>query len=490
MRSRFIKTIFIFCLIFSVFGFPRKGYSLDLGGGFSLNPLDLANAIWDVFQEVGSDATSEVLDGLGGKATEDFEDLDTLQSREALKKAVGNRVRNMALSFASTTNPGGVTNTNERYQVITNDIVNQIISNLDNTGIFDGNLIPFSRDEFRDFISNIYLNDVFTNIPDIAFGDYYNDGNIQSGVGNDGYGGSLDQNLVQVTMKPLYPKPGDLVDISVKDLGGNENNSFIEWSKDGQILLSGIGSKTLSQHQINRRGLPETIRIFIKRQDNSIVQTDFRITPAEIDLVYETYTKTPPFYKGKTDVTFESLVKIVAIPHILSPFGNRINGNDLNYRWKINGDVISEYSGRGLNEVYYKIPMTDNEVEVVVDVETFDGEFKAQEIMNINLNSPEVLTYQDHPTLGIIYENEMRDLINLDQDELVIKAFPFFFNKDSSLDFNWFLNYERLPIANSDTVTIGNSNTESGVSYFSVNVSNRNSVLQNGSKNFDIIFNE
>jgi hypothetical protein len=251
-----------------------------------------------------------------------------------------------------------------------------------------------------------------------------------------------------------------------------------------------VGEKTLRRFEINRDGAREVISIFIRKEDGSVVRKNFTIIPTEIDIIYESYTYTPPFYKGKTDITSESLIKVIAIPHVLSSFGNIIPKESLNYKWRVNDQVITEYSGRGRNKIYYNIPFVVEELEVTVDIESPSGDFKTTEVITLSVNRPEVLIYQDHPTLGTVYVNELKDRVLLNKGEINFRAVPYFFNKRSLLEFTWKMNGEIIEDFVNNIITLRNDTGVEGQTNISLIINNKEKRLQNASKIFDIMFNE
>ena len=476
-----VKKSFVCILILSSTLFPLKSDLLS----DVLDPLDLANAIWDIFMEMGTEIANETI----GKLDTDYTEIDELEDISS-EEYFESQIQKMFEEYTSTSTPL-LTNVDQNNQQtnleLAGSTVGNIIDNLSERGVFRNQLFPFSEEEFSNILTNIYVDTIFNDIPNKVFGPADGLGSLSTA---DQIDSNLQSDFIQVTMTPEYPAPGDMVDIKIEDFGNNSNNSFIEWSSENIILLSGVGENTLRSFQLNSDGLPEIVSIFIRRDDGSATRKDFKIIPSEIDIIYETYTYTPPFYKGKSDVSSESLVKIIAIPHVLSSSGNRIPTEDLNYRWRINDDVMTDYTGRGFNKVYYEIPFTEDSIEVTVEIESPAGEFKTTEVIVLSVNQPEVLIYQDHPTLGTVYSNELKNSVLLENEEITFRAAPFFFNKRSLLSFNWKMNSENVTEFLSNIITLRNEGGVGGETNISLEVNNREKRLQKASKFFDIIFNE
>lgn len=294
------------------------------------------------------------------------------------------------------------------------------------------------------------------------------------------------EDRLEITITPANIRPGDTVNIKVRNLANPISSSFVIWTKDGRTILRGVGEDEVST-VINSQGTPESVYLYIQKEDGVEIFREIVLHPTEIDLIHEPITKTHPFYDGKPLFTHESSVKFIALPQIVGADGNILDFLSLDYEWRVNNKVIE--SGVGKNVIYYNSPFISEPIEVVVDVKTPDGSVTSNKAVYLTPGEPLVLIYEDNPIYGIIYEKAITSEINLDRKELLLKAVPFYFNNVDVLDFNWYVNNNAIPNFNDDYIILRNEEEGEGTSNIYIEVNNLNKRLQSNYQSFDIMFN-
>ncbi len=162
-----------------------------------------------------------------------------------------------------------------------------------------------------------------------------------------------------------------------------------------------------------------------------------------VDLVYESKTYTPPFYKGRALPGSESQIKIVAVPNLTLKNGDRGRVENLNFTWKKNSKVLGESSGPGKNTLLLKtgrLPGDSDIVEVIVSAE--DGA-SAESTMAIQGFSPSLSLYLNDPVLGIRMERAIGTNFTLRESEASFVAYPYFFEvtdrNSPTISYSWSL---------------------------------------------------
>ncbi|MEK7505470.1 MAG: hypothetical protein AAB597_01035 [Patescibacteria group bacterium] len=202
-----------------------------------------------------------------------------------------------------------------------------------------------------------------------------------------------------------------------------------------------------------------------------------------VDLVYESKTYTPPFYKGRALPGSESQIKIVAIPNLILKNGNVGRVENLNFTWKKNSKVLGESSGLGKNTLLLKtgrLPGDSDIVEVIVSAE--DGA-SAESTTAIQGFSPSPSLYLNDPVLGIKLEKSVGANLSLQESEVTIVAYPYFFEvadrNSPTISYDWFLGgIKANSRPNYPSEIILRRGSEGGSIGLSLSISNPSKILE------------
>ncbi|MBU3968978.1 hypothetical protein KJ991_02060 [Patescibacteria group bacterium] len=267
----------------------------------------------------------------------------------------------------------------------------------------------------------------------------------------------------------------------------------ITWSLDTKIALKGIGAKNL-HFKTGSVGSINKIGVVIKTLDGNIIYKDIIITPSDVDMLWESYTYTPPFYKGKALDTQESLIKIVAIPHIVDADGNKLSSENLIYKWKTKGELRSEASGFGKNVYVFRNGIVPVLETIEVGVSSIDGTSLTNKSLTLTITDTKPIIYRNDPLLGVLFNRALAGTININSvggNEIRLSAYPFFFsiikNKEE-IDYSWKMNRKILNI-DSDSVVFTKPAT-AGSSQIELRATGDLSVFQRGYVGFSIDFDE
>jgi hypothetical protein len=291
---------------------------------------------------------------------------------------------------------------------------------------------------------------------------------------------------LEIKISPTNPSPGEIIKISLSSFSTELDRAYIEWTNKGKVLLSGIGEKTLSDFIASQDGSTDIINIYVRKFEGGVIERVIKIVPSEIDIIYEANTQIPPFYSGKSNFTHESMIKIIAMPRVLDDSGIIINHKDFKYTWSVNDKKITEYSGIGKNTLFFESDFITESLKINLEVEHMYSDFRTSKNMALVPQNPMVLNYEVNPIFGIIFDKSLPEEVQLDRKELTIKSFPYFFNKNSFIDFSWFMNDNLITQIKDDKITVGNETEQGGSSLISLRVSNLEKRLQSANTRINI----
>ena len=160
----------------------------------------------------------------------------------------------------------------------------------------------------------------------------------------------LQESDIDISSIPQNPEPYQDVTLKLVSYAVDLNKSVIEWRSGSKIILSGYGKTTYSF----KTSGPNTTIVFDititpPGSMNSITKR-VGVSPSEVEVLWEAADGyTPPFYKGKSFISREGKIRVVAIPNtnvITQGKGN------ITYTWKSDNSVIQEASGYNLSLIH------------------------------------------------------------------------------------------------------------------------------------------
>lgn len=296
---------------------------------------------------------------------------------------------------------------------------------------------------------------------------------------------SLSDIKTNIIVSPKNPSSNQNISLTLSS-PVSLNDAEITWSLDNKIVLKGVGEKIL-RFKTGPVGSNNKIGVVIKTRDGNIVYKDIEIRPADVDMLWEAYTYTPPFYKGKALNSINSVIKIVAIPHLINPDGAKISPQNLIYEWKIKDEVREDLSGLGKNTYTFQtdiIPATDT---VEVGVKSVDGLSSASGQITLTGSDPKIVVFENNPLLGVLFNNVLKNK-PLSDNETMLSAYPFFFStkNSSGVNYSWRVNEKIIDSKDNSVVFVKPS--ESGSSKISVQIKGIQSPFQKSEEGFYVGF--
>lgn len=285
---------------------------------------------------------------------------------------------------------------------------------------------------------------------------------------------------VYIKMTPQTPGSNEDVEILLEAYGIDLNKARITWKVNGAIVKNGTGEKKLSLKSGNTGKLTIVIASILPAGGFEITKR-VEIFPGEVDLIWESDTYTPPFYKGKSWFTSQSNIKVSAIPNIIE---GGVRGSTANtiYKWSRNGTILGSESGYGRRTFRFKDSILLNDETVSVEAESSSGKKAKSEVVLFERN-PQAVLYEENASLGVLFNKAIVNDYNFDSDEKNILVYPYFFSTDSkdgtSMKYVWSQNDEEifLPEEQSNLV-FRNTEGVSGKTKVSVRANNLVNIVQ------------
>jgi hypothetical protein len=250
-------------------------------------------------------------------------------------------------------------------------------------------------------------------------------------------------NFLEINMSPKNPEPQQTVKLNLTSFTYDLNRSKISWFVNDQQKRTDVGLKDFSV-QAGKNGQKTTVKAVIETQAGGIKETSISFIPSIVDLIYESLSYTPPFYKGKTLNPNQGIVLAVAVPEMLRSTGEKIPAQNIIYTWKKNNKVEQSSSGIGKNTFIFQgtIPIRDVSLEVIAS--SIEGDIYASKKVNITNNDPKIIFYEDNPVYGIMFNKAISKTVRMLTDEFKVKAFPYFMSvgyaQSPDLNYKWTIN--------------------------------------------------
>lgn len=296
-----------------------------------------------------------------------------------------------------------------------------------------------------------------------------------------------------VSVVPSEPRANQITIIGIQSYSMDLDRALITWYVDGVNTNSGVGLKQF-RVMAGPSGSTKTVDVTVSTVDAGTFSETIVIRPADVGLLWESDTYTPPFYKGKALHSYNGSFKVVAIPELFTAAGVKIDSKDLIYTWKKNGEVEGSASGYGKNTYIGSQTSYLREGEdISVEVSAPRDNVVASNSILITPLVPEVLLYEKSPLYGIIYEKALRNTMKLTNEEVTIIAEPFSFSVQkrnvSNLTYAWTLNGSPLSdFANKSSVTLRRTSDAAGRANLAVSLQNTFKLLQGGNNGLTISY--
>jgi hypothetical protein len=297
---------------------------------------------------------------------------------------------------------------------------------------------------------------------------------------------------VAVEFSPSAPGPNQSVTATATSYSVDLNSSSISWSMGGKKQSSGNGLTTFS-FTTGSLNQTTTIDVTITAANGQVIQKTFSIKPADVDLIWQAQSHTPPFYEGKPLFSHEELLEFVAIPHIIGSNGAEIPARNLIYKWTRNGYVVGDFSGYGKSTYTMLASIISVPIDMQVEVTTPDGTGIADAEVTAAPVTPQIVFYRRDPLYGLQFQNALPQSLALTGSEMDVLGEPFYFATDDisagNLQYTWSENGQQIDSDLSKTDRVFRpANGTSGTANISLSITNTNKILQTADGSFNLSF--
>ncbi|NCS98696.1 hypothetical protein GW764_00755 [Candidatus Parcubacteria bacterium] len=284
---------------------------------------------------------------------------------------------------------------------------------------------------------------------------------------------------VSIELSPQHPGPNELVIVSIESFQIDLNKSEINWLVNGTLQESGFGLKTFS-FTTGSLGEETNLSVRIVKQNGEITTKNISVNPGGVDLYYEPQTYTPPFYKGKPEFTFQSDLKIIALPNFVDQNGNKIPSGNIVYNWKIDGSADQINSGVGRDVYNYQSGILSGPVQVVLEASPINSNQSARVVETVRPTEPTILIYEKNPIYGTIFEQNIKNDFIVNREEIELVAIPYNFSQDIIRNgtFKWLLNGERVNNFISNNIIFRKTDDRESSNNITIEIEHKNKVLQ------------
>ncbi len=245
--------------------------------------------------------------------------------------------------------------------------------------------------------------------------------------------------LINFITTPRTPGANVKVLIRMESYAVNLNSANIAWYVNNIKVEEGIALKeqTVTTGDFGQKTVVDIIILTARGEklDKQLI-----IAPAEVDLLWEAQTYTPPFYKGKALATYKSNIRVTAIPRF-----NTLTSDPKKfyYKWTYNRN-LSVGEALGKNSVVVPMGYVNSQLPVVVNVSLPGTDWTGMKNINIPGTEAKVVLYRQEPLLGIQFNNAWKGEISTNESEFVAYAVPYFFSLDdlinNRLAYTWEIN--------------------------------------------------
>lgn len=302
----------------------------------------------------------------------------------------------------------------------------------------------------------------------------------------------LDGKFLELTMTPERPEPFQTVNFVIKSFSYDLDRLKISWLVNNVEKRTEIGLTEFSM-SAGPSGQKTTVKVVVEVADGSQRGIETTFIPSSVDLIYETSSYTPPFYKGKALNPSQGTVLVTALPTLIKSNGIKIPAANIIYTWKKNGQAQKSASGYGKNTFAFsgEIPIRDSLIEVTAS--SLEGDVSATKFINIPNVATEIIFYENNPIYGLMTNKGIRNTVKMVADEFSTVAIPYFFSVNSvispDLEYVWSLDgrtVESQDPKNSFTTRVEKAGA--GVAEIGLKITNLTKILQTANNSYTLNF--
>jgi hypothetical protein len=296
-----------------------------------------------------------------------------------------------------------------------------------------------------------------------------------------------------ITFTPHNPAPHDVITATVSSPSTDISQDVITWSVNGRQMESSLGDTQFTT-QAQNAGASLTIHASVET-DNGTKNAHAIVVPTLVDLLLDSNSYVPPFYKGRALPSHGSGFKVQAIPYLSDARGVRIATSKLIFTWSENGLVKGSLSGAGKDILTVTGPVLNNSYSVDVVVHTADNTASGAAHIVVPITDPSVQLYVNNARYGTLYSSALLENTPINDIESTFRAVPYYAAAstpdDPRLIYSWNINGTHVPLdsKNASRLTINAANSN-GTADISLSVTHSQDYLMDAEHMWSIVFNK
>ena len=296
------------------------------------------------------------------------------------------------------------------------------------------------------------------------------------------------QGQVQLILSPEFPEPNQVVTVTAQSFSFDPDATFLSWTYNGKNVASGKG---LTSYSFNTGPAGSLHRLSVTANAKDTTFSDtlvFRVS--DMFLAWEAQTYTPPGYRGRALPTSGALVRVYAFPEIFVSAAQTANPDNLIYQWTLDDTDARDQSGRGRKSFSFQVANgkgVTHRVSVIVTNE--DKSTSAFAKVDVRVEDPQILFYEDKTLEGPRYERASTQFSVAGGEEVRVRVEPYFFLAGfiDELSYQWRINGQSLQDASQPRQFLFRTEQESrGTHHATLTIEHPSQLFQRGSGSVSI----
>ena len=194
---------------------------------------------------------------------------------------------------------------------------------------------------------------------------------------------------------PSYPAPHTETIISIDDYSINTVGSTISWFINNVEQTKNKNERSIKVTTGNL-GKNTTVRVALSRAGSPVLTTSLSLTPSQVDIILESTTYVPRFYKGRALPTRDSMMRATAVVHD----GTATPDSSYVYQWSLDSTVLMGGQTKGKRTIDIQMPHYDD-LDLFVEVYKPTGELIGRGAVLLLAVEPELHFYESSPLRGL-----------------------------------------------------------------------------------------
>jgi hypothetical protein len=253
--------------------------------------------------------------------------------------------------------------------------------------------------------------------------------------------------IITISITPDNPQPGSIVRLSAVSSMIDLENSDITWYANQKVIAEGLG-QTGASVALGQLGSEVNVVVIAQSISGATASGEVFISPSEVDILWESDSYTPPFYRGRALPSAGTKIRLNAIAHLMRADGSPIPENQILYTWRRNGTVIQTSSGKGRSFSVLPSPTLFGRDTFSVTAVSADGTRSGKSEITVASVEPVLVLYENHPLFGLLYNNAFGQASSVKDPEVTFAAVPYFAQANSPDDpqfvYGWNVNGQQI----------------------------------------------